>query len=72
MTDNPKIWLSSPHMGGEELGYIHDAFEKNWIAPLGQNVNGFEKELRTYDGKKLPESSPAVRPPFIWHLFCWA
>ena len=50
MSNNPKIWLSSPHMGAEELNYIHDAFEKNWIAPLGQNVNGFEDDLRTYVG----------------------
>lgn len=42
-----KIFLSSPHMSDEgyELEYIHDAFEKNWIAPLGENVNGFEDEL---------------------------
>jgi len=43
-----KIWLSSPHMGGEELKYIHDAFEKNWIAPLGENVNEFEKNLTQF------------------------
>ncbi|MBD3614994.1 MAG: aminotransferase class I/II-fold pyridoxal phosphate-dependent enzyme [Gracilimonas sp.] len=47
-----KIWLSSPHMGGEELEYIHQAFEKNWIAPLGDNVNGFEDDLRNYTGTK--------------------
>lgn len=46
----PRIYLSSPHMGGEELGYIHDAFEKNWIAPLGANVDGFEQDLRSYIG----------------------
>lgn len=43
-----KIWLSSPHMGGEELNYIHEAFEANWIAPLGPNVNGFEEDLQNY------------------------
>lgn len=43
-----KIWLSSPHMGGGELKYIHEAFETNWIAPLGPNVNGFEKDLEKY------------------------
>ncbi|MFA5670051.1 MAG: aminotransferase class I/II-fold pyridoxal phosphate-dependent enzyme [Balneolaceae bacterium] len=47
-----KIWLSSPHMGGEELDYIHQAFEKNWIAPLGDNVNGFEDDLKNYVGTK--------------------
>lgn len=47
-----KIWLSSPHMGGNELKYIHEAFNTNWIAPLGPNVNGFEKDLALYTGAK--------------------
>lgn len=37
-----KIWLSSPHMGGTEEKYIKEAFETNWVAPLGPNVNKFE------------------------------
>jgi len=41
----PKIWLSSPHMGGHEMKYIEDAFQSNWIAPLGPNVTAFENEL---------------------------
>jgi dTDP-4-amino-4,6-dideoxygalactose transaminase len=45
---NSRIYLSSPHMGGDELHYIHDAFTKNWIAPLGANVDGFEKDLQDY------------------------
>lgn len=46
---NPsKIWLSSPHMGGKELDYIHDAFDKNWVAPLGENVTGFESDLEKF------------------------
>ncbi len=43
-----KIWLSSPHMGGEELLYIQEAFKENWIAPLGPNVDNFEKDLQNY------------------------
>ena len=43
-----KIWLSSPHMGGEELQFVKKAFEENWIAPLGPNVNGFEADLESY------------------------
>ena len=43
-----KIWLSSPHMGGNELKYIHEAFEENWVAPLGPNVNGFEEDIEHY------------------------
>lgn len=45
---NSKIWLSSPHMGGNELKYIHEAFDANWVAPLGPNVNNFEDDLKTY------------------------
>lgn len=44
----PKIWLSSPHMGGNEQRYIESAFEQNWIAPLGPNVTGFEQDLEKY------------------------
>lgn len=45
---NDKIWLSSPHMGGNELKYIHEAFDANWVAPLGPNVNGFEEDLKNF------------------------
>jgi dTDP-4-amino-4,6-dideoxygalactose transaminase len=45
-----KIWLSSPHMSGNELKFVHEAFESNWIAPLGPNVNGFETAIKTYLG----------------------
>lgn len=43
---NAKIWLSSPHMGEMEQVYVKNAFETNWIAPLGPHVDGFEKELQ--------------------------
>jgi dTDP-4-amino-4,6-dideoxygalactose transaminase len=43
-----KIWLSSPHMGGGEQKYINDAFETNWIAPLGPNVDELEHVLSHY------------------------
>ena len=48
---NTKIWLSSPHMGGTEQNYIKEAFDTNWVAPLGPNVNGFEKDLENYLGQ---------------------
>jgi dTDP-4-amino-4,6-dideoxygalactose transaminase len=47
-----KIYLCSPHMGGGEMKYIQEAFDSNWIAPLGPNVDGFEKELCTAVGAK--------------------
>jgi dTDP-4-amino-4,6-dideoxygalactose transaminase len=45
---NSKIWLSSPHMGGNELKFVNDAFDTNWVAPLGPNVTGFENDLENY------------------------
>jgi dTDP-4-amino-4,6-dideoxygalactose transaminase len=41
-----KIWLSSPHIGNNELCYVNEAFESNWIAPLGPHVNAFEVGLQ--------------------------
>lgn len=43
-----KIYLSSPHMGGKEEKYVKQAFDTNWIAPLGPHVSGFENELEQY------------------------
>jgi len=40
-----RIWLSPPHMGRNELSFVQEAFDTNWIAPLGPNVDAFEKEL---------------------------
>jgi dTDP-4-amino-4,6-dideoxygalactose transaminase len=45
-----KIWLSSPHMGGNEKRYVNEAFDTNWVAPLGPNVDGFEQDLARYTG----------------------
>lgn len=50
---NSKIWLSSPHMGGAELNYIHEAFDTNWVAPLGPNVNGFEDDIANFLGNDV-------------------
>ena len=49
-----RIFLSSPHMSDEgyELQYVNEAFETNWIAPLGTNVNEFENELASKVGSK--------------------
>ena len=41
-----KIWLSSPHIGKNELNYVNEAFATNWIAPLGPHVNAFEQALQ--------------------------
>ena len=47
-----KIWLSSPHIGNIELQYVNEAFESNWIAPLGPHVNAFEKCLQAHTQTK--------------------
>ena len=46
----PKIWLSLAHMGGKEQQFIQEAFDTNWVVPLGPNVDGFEKDLEGYLG----------------------
>ena len=45
-----KIWLSAPHMGGNELKYIQEAFDSNWIAPVGSHLDCFEQNLEDYLG----------------------
>lgn len=45
-----RIYLSSPTMHGEEQKYVQEAFDTNWVAPLGPNVNAFEKEVAAYTG----------------------
>jgi dTDP-4-amino-4,6-dideoxygalactose transaminase len=47
-----RIWLSSPHMGGSELKFVQDTFDTNWIAPLGPNVDEFEKTLAKFCNTK--------------------
>ena len=64
-----KIWLSSPHLTGEEQKYVKEAFDTNWVAPLGPNVNGFEKEICNYTGVKhcsvLVSGTSAIHLGFI-------
>lgn len=48
--DKKRIYLSSPTMHGEEQKYVQEAFDTNWVAPLGPNVNAFEKEMAEYTG----------------------
>lgn len=66
-----KIYLSSPHLGGNEINYIKEAFEQNWIAPLGPNVNGFEKELADYNSighcSALSSGTAALHLALILH-----
>jgi dTDP-4-amino-4,6-dideoxygalactose transaminase len=47
---NEKIWLSSPHMGGAEFEFVKEAFDTNWISPVGPHITAFENELAQYNG----------------------
>lgn len=47
---NTKIWLSSPHMSGHEELFVKEAFDTNWIAPLGPHVDGLEHDLQKFTG----------------------
>jgi dTDP-4-amino-4,6-dideoxygalactose transaminase len=46
-----KIWLSSPHLGGNELKYVQDAFDSNWVSSEGNNLVGLENDLQAYLGQ---------------------
>lgn len=50
---NTKLWLSSPHIGDKEFKYVKEAFDTNWIAPLGPHVDGFERDLEIYLGRDV-------------------
>lgn len=61
-----RIYLSSPTMHGEEQEFIREAFDTNWVAPLGPNVNAFEKELAQYVG--IPHASALSAGTAAVHL----
>ena len=50
---NSKIYLSSPHIGKASQDYVQEAFDQNWVAPLGPNVNAFEKSIQDYLNEDL-------------------
>jgi len=50
---NNRIWLSLAHMGGKEQEFIKEAFDTNWVVPLGPNVDGFEKDLEEFLGEEV-------------------
>ncbi len=64
-----KIWLSSPHIGNNELQYVNEAFETNWIAPLGPHVNAFEQglqvETKTKNAAALSSGTSAIHLALI-------
>jgi len=65
-----RIYLSSPHIGPDELGLVQEAFATNWIAPLGPHVDAFERELAAYAGVKhaaaLSSGTAAIHLALRW------
>ena len=51
MSDHKRIYLCLAHMSGKEQAFIQEAFDTNWVVPLGPNVNGFEKDLEVFCGQ---------------------
>jgi dTDP-4-amino-4,6-dideoxygalactose transaminase len=45
-----RIWISSPHLSGKEMDFVKDAFDKNWVTTMGDNVTGFEQDVQAYLG----------------------
>ncbi len=67
--EKSKIWLSSPHIGNNEIHYVNEAFETNWIAPLGPHVNVFEqglqKQTQTKHAAALSSGTSAIHLALI-------
>ena len=59
-----RIYLCLAHMSGNEMKYIQDAFDTNWVVPLGPNVNGFEDDLKAFvsssDGERSRTTGPSA------------
>lgn len=67
-----RIWLSLAHMSGREQEFIQEAFDTNWVVPLGPNVNAFEQSLRDFlieNGELKIENEDSVRNSKISDTF---
>lgn len=60
---NKRVLLCLAHMSGNEQKYIQEAFEQNWVVPLGPNVNGFEDDL-----KRFFTSKPTAKTLSLIHI----
>lgn len=56
--NNKRIYLCLAHMSGNEMKYIQEAFDTNWVVPLGPNVNAFEEDLKRFVGSGGSTGSP--------------
>ena len=57
MSENKRTYLCLAHMSGNEMKYIQEAFDTNWVVPLGPNVNGFEEDLKQFVTEMEDEES---------------
>ncbi|MBO5188998.1 MAG: aminotransferase class I/II-fold pyridoxal phosphate-dependent enzyme [Alistipes sp.] len=69
---NKRIYLCLAHMGGQELQFVKEAFDTNWVVPLGPNVNGFEADLEAFVGenKKVVALSAGTAAVHLALLAC--
>lgn len=58
---NKRIYLCLAHMSGKEQAFIQEAFDTNWVVPLGPNVNGFEEDLKHFVGNNKEVVCPFRR-----------
>ena len=68
-----RIYLCLAHMSGKEMGFIQEAFDTNWVVPLGPNVNAFEQELEHFVGQnKKVVALSAGRQRCTWLCWLWS
>lgn len=69
---NKRIYLCLAHMSGEEQKYIQEAFDTNWVVPLGPNVNGFEEDIKQFigEGKEVVALSAGTAAVHLALLAC--
>ena len=67
-----RIYLCLAHMSGKEMGFIQEAFDTNWVVPLGPNVNAFEQDLERFVGqnKKVVALSAGTAAVHLALLAC--
>ena len=69
----PKVWLSSPTMHGEEIKYMKEAYDTNWMSTVGENINEVERLACEYIGCKYAVALSAGSIPMqqFFSIFCF-
>ena len=66
-----RIYLCLAHMSGKEMGFIQEAFDTNWVVPLGPNVSGFEQDLEAFVGENKLCLPVRLLYTWLWWLVEW-